>query len=478
MPARPPSPFDPLHAAVQQWNAGVLAAQALWTRGLGPEAVAAAARQRWATLTRHARTHSPFYRRRWRHLPAGEVAPADVPVVTKAELMASFDDWCTDRAIAWRDVAAFLAARAHIGERFLGRYLVWTSSGTRGQPGVFVQDDAALAAYDALVSVQLGGAAFAGCDWSTAAAQGGRAALVAADGGHFASIASWRRVAHGKPWLAMKSFAVTLPIGEIVAGLNAYQPAFVAGYPTVLALLAAEQQAGRLAIRPAGLWAGGEVLSPATRAAIERAFGCPLVNEYGASECLTIGYGCSAGWLHVNADWVLLEPVDAEYRPTPPGELSHTVLVTNLANAVQPVIRYDLGDRVRVAPTRCACGDPLPAVQVEGRSDDVLALTAHDGSLVQLPPLALATVVETEARLTWFQIVQRGRDRLALRLAPGDRARAGARAVSALRAYLARQGLPGVRVTLAREGPEVNPRDGKLRQVVGWSDVDPAGPDD
>ena len=473
MPTRPPSSLDPLHASVQQWNAGTLAAQTLWTRGLGPDAVAAAARQRWATLVRHARTHSPFYRRRWRHLPARELAPADVPVVTKDELMASFDDWCTDRAIAWRDVAAFLAARAHIGERFRGKYLVWTSSGTTGRPGVFVQDDAALAAYDALVSVQFAGAALATCDWTAAVAAGGRAALVAADCDHFASIASWRRIARGKPWLAMASFAVTSPLAEIVAGLNAYQPAFLAGYPTVLALLAAERRAGRLAVRPAALWAGGEVLTPMTRAAIEQAFGCPLVNEYGASECLTIGYGCREGWLHVNADWVLMEPVDADLRPTAPGALSHTVLVTNLANAVQPVIRYDLRDRVRVAPGRCACGDPLPALKVEGRRDDVLTLTARDGAQVRLVPLALVTVVETQARVHRFQIVQRGERSVQLRLAADERAHAGAPAVAALRDYLAQQGLSNVRVTLAPEGPRADAPDGKLQQVVGLADPAP-----
>ena len=67
--------------------------------------------------------------------------------------MAAFDDWCTDRAVTWREVERFLAARAHIGERFLDRYVVWTSSGTTGTPGVFVQDATALAAYDAMVAM-------------------------------------------------------------------------------------------------------------------------------------------------------------------------------------------------------------------------------------------------------------------------------------------------------------------------------------
>ena len=468
IPSRPSDALtDPLRAAFDQWTVGALATNILWTRCLGRAAIAAAQRQRFADLTRHARMHSPYYRRAWRHLPAGPLALAALPVATKDALMAAFDDWCTDRAIAWRDVETFIGARAHIGQRFRERYLVWTSSGTTGKSGVFVQDAAALAAYDAMVSVQVMGSAYANCDWGAVAAQGGRAALVTADCDHFASIASWRRVAHGKPWLDMKSFAVTLPLPELVAALNEYRPAFVASYPTVLALLAEEQAAGRLLLRPAGVWSGGEVLSPAAAAAIEDAFGCSLLNEYGASECLTLGYGCREGSLHVNADWVILEPVDRDFQPTPPGELSHTVLLTNLANFVQPIIRYDLGDRVR-ARIACPCGNPLPAIQVEGRCDDVVAFAARDGAIVRLPPLALTTVVEDVARVYRFQIIQSAPDALALRLPAGDRERAGAPALRALRDYLDRQGLAHVAVHLDDAEPRPDPRDGKLRQVVAW----------
>jgi phenylacetate-coenzyme A ligase PaaK-like adenylate-forming protein len=459
-------PTDPLQMAAAQWSVATLAAQTLLTRGMGAAAIAAAQRQRYATLVAHARMHSPFYRKRWRHLPTGVPALADLPVVTKQELMAAFDDWCTDRAIGARDVGRFLGTRAHIGERYRERYLVWTSSGTTGTPGVFVQDEAALAAYDALVSVQLTGSMFAACDWSAAAAQGGRAALVTADCDHFASIASWRRVAHGKPWLDMKSFAVTLPLPDIVAGLDAYRPAFIASYPTVLALLADEQNAGRLRLRPAALWAGGEALSRATHDAIEHAFGCPLINEYGASECLTIGYGCREGSLHVNSDWAILEPVDREHRPTPPGALSHTVLLTNLANSVQPIVRYDLGDRVRAATARCGCGSALPAIQVEGRCDDVVALTAGDGTIVRLVPLALTTVVEEATGVHRFQIVQRAVDCLVLRFGVAYRARAATPALRAMREYLDRQGLRNVAVLLDEREPQADARDGKLRGVI------------
>ncbi len=458
----------PLRSAVDQWTVGALASNILWTRFLGPGAIAAAQRQRFTELARYARAHSPYYRNAWSHVPDASFRLVDLPVVTKSGLMDAFDDWSTDRGVTLRGVERFTQSRAHIGEPFHERYIVWTSSGTTGKSGVFVQDAAALAAYDALVSVQLMGAVFAGCDWRAAAAQGARAALVTADCDHFASIASWRRVARGKPWLDMKSFAVTLPLRDIVAGLNAFRPAFVASYPTVLALLADEQRAGRLRLQPIGMWSGGEVLSRAAQDAIEEAFGCPLLNEYGASECLTIGFGCREGALHVNADWVILEPVDHDYRPTPPGELSHTALLTNLANAVQPVIRYDLGDRVRARGERCPCGSPLPAIHVEGRCDDVVTFLTREGASVRLPPLALATVVEVAARVYRFQIIQRGRDAISLRLSVGDRERSGQVALRALRRYLDHAGLVHIGLSLDAQEPLPDVRDGKLRQVIAW----------
>jgi len=298
---------------------------------------------------------------------------------------------------------------------------------------------------------------------------GGKAALVTARDDHYASIVSWERLTRGSPWLSCESYSVLDPLADLVAQLNRYRPAFVASYPTMLALLAEERSANRLKIAPALLWSGGECMTVAMRSAIERAFGCPVVNEYGASEALAIAYGCEEGWLHVNADWVVLEPVDAEYRPTPPGETSHTALLTNLANHVQPIVRYDLGDSVTAKPEPCACGNPLPAIQVEGRRDDIVSLAAPDGRIVRILPLALSTVVEEAAGLHRFQIAQTAADRLALRLDPHevhDRSAAWAAASRGLKEYLERQGLPNVVVTLERDLPaRRDPRSGKLRQV-------------
>lgn len=462
-------PWASLRATVDSWNWVSRTSDAWWTRRGGKAAVDAACHARFAALVAFARAHSAFYRDAYRAVPRRLPSVRSLPVVTKRELMARFDDWVTDREVTRAGVEAFLADRAHVGERYLGRYLVWKSSGSTGIPGVFVQDDDALATYDALMAAQLDAAGLAvRFGWGLLAG-GGRAALVAATGDHFASIASWQRLSRRIPWHGARSFSIMEPLPRLVAGLNRYRPAFLAGYPTVLSLLADEQRAGRLRIEPAGLWSGGECLAPSTQRAIEQAFGCPVQNEYGASECMSIAFGCREGWLHVNADWVVLEAVDRDYHPTPPGKPSHTVLLTNLANRIQPLIRYDLGDSVIVKAEPCACGNPLPAIRVEGRRDDVVSLRAPDGGTVRLPPLALATLVEEAARIHRFQIVQTAPERLTLRLdlRNRDRRRAVWKAVApALRGYLAQQSLPNVRLALDGRSPVADRASGKLRQVV------------
>ena len=464
-----PHSCDATRASLDWWTAISRTSEVWWTRQAGSSAIRARAAERAAELIEFARTHSRFYREAWSSLPPRDLALDMLPVVTKGELMAGFDEWVTDRSVDRRSVEAFLADRAHIGEPYLGRFLVWKSSGSTGEPGIFVQDAAALSVYDALLGVQLQSAPVAGRYAWGLFAQGGRAALIAATGDHFASIASWRRVCRGSLWPNARAFSVIDPLPDIVTALNEYQPAFLASYPTTLAMLASEQREQRLRIAPACIWSGGECLAPSVAAAIERAFGGAVINEYGTSECISIAYSCRGGWLHVNSDWVVLEPVDRDHRPTKPGTSSHTVLLTNLANRIQPVIRYDLGDSIIASPDPCPCGSPLPAIRPEGRRDDVLALRAKDGHVVQLSPLALTTVVEHATAGHRFQLVQTASDRIAVRLGvddPGERDSEWNAAEKALHAYLAHQSLDNVEVCLDAQAPVPDPRSGKLREVI------------
>ena len=441
----------------------------IWLGRMAGSTVMAAARtSRLQSLVAFARSQSPLYRELYQRLPDDVADCSVLPVTTKAALMARFDDWLTDRNVTRPRIDAFLADRTRIGDRFDSRYVVWKSSGTSGREGIFVQDDDALNTYDALLAVQLATPDLAMDIIAGSMFKAGRAALIAATGDHFASIASWERVCRATPMMEARGFSVMEPLAALVAKLNEFRPAYLASYPTMLALLADEKRRGRLRIEPSLVWSGGEYLGAGMRADLEAAFGCRVMNEYGASECLSIAFGCPEGWLHVNADWAIVEPVDAAFQPIAPGQTSHTVLITNLANRVQPIIRYDLGDAVVVHPGRCACGSRLQAIRVEGRRDDVVVLDCGQRE-AHIAPMALTTIVEEATHEHRFQIVQSGSDRLLLRFADiGCEARETAfhAAVKALRPYLASQGVASTRIVLDALPPTPDRRSGKLRQVI------------
>jgi phenylacetate-CoA ligase len=449
-------------AAWQPWG--------LWSQ-LQQQAEAPLRERRMAALLQHAQTHSPYYRAHWGgHRPS--VADwQQLPPVNKHGLMARFDEWVTDPGLRLRDIQAFVADPQRIGQDFLGRYAVWTSSGTTGEPGVFVQDAQALAQYALLTATRRDARDPWSNLWQAAGWWQARSTLIAAADGHYAGITFWRRQCRLNPWLAAHSqvLSVTAPQAQRVADLQAFQPDFLVSYPSVLTELAQLQAQGELHIAPRLMWAGGERLAPSTRSYIESVFGAHVINDYGASECMTIGFECAQGRVHVNDDWVLLEPIDAQGRPVLPGQPSHSVLLTNLANHVQPIIRYDLGDSITVHTEPCPCGNARMSVQVQGRCDDSLRLRDPRGRWVHLSPMALSTALEEGSDLHCFQMRQTAADAIELRLDLSHEAeprRKQRLALSVLRQFLSEQGLPQVHLHFDPALPAVEPHSGKLRQVI------------
>ena len=417
------------------------------TRAVGhatPQTLARMQRQRLAQLLTSARIGSRLYKARLAHLPEGASDLAGIEPIGREQLMAHFDDWVCDPALSLPDLQAWMADPANIGETYLGRYLVWESSGTSGSPGIFVQDAQTMAVYDALEALRRPPDTNPWRMWDPLYLTE-RVAFVGATDGHFASFVTLQRMPQLQPWLApsMKSFSILQPLEQLTASLQAFAPTVLATYPTAAILLAEEVLAGRLKLKLRELWTGGETLSQVAREHIEQVLGCKVRNSYGASEFLAMGWECAHGHMHLNTDWLLLEPVDEQLQPVPPGEASHSLLLTNLANTVQPLIRYEIGDQITLHQTPCPCGSPLPWVEVLGRRDDILRMRgANAGSTVALLPLALSTVLEDEAGVFDFQIRQRDDRTLVLRLPnQGEEGKqAMSRARTVLKAYAVQQG--------------------------------------
>ncbi|MBL8344230.1 MAG: AMP-binding protein [Rubrivivax sp.] len=413
---------------------------------------------------------------RYRPLLEGRAATGwrltDLPVTGKRELMRNFEASVTDPAITLGSLHEFMREPGKVGQPYLGRHWVWESSGSTGEPGLYVHDAAAMAVYDALESSRRDSPR-PWVRWFDPLFLSERIAFVGATGGHFASHVSVQRLRQAYPWATQRwqSLSILQPLPALVDALHALQPTILATYPTAAALLAEEARAGRLALRLQEVWTGGETLGKGVRAFIEQAFGCALRNSYGASEFLPIAWECSAGRLHVNADWVMLEAVDARHRPVPPGTLSHTTLLTNLANHVQPILRFDIGDRIVLggaADARCPCGSALPVIEVQGRRDDTLFVPGRAGRPVPLLPLALTTVLEDEAGAYDFQLQQTAPDALRLCLGPGaargERARERCR--RALADFAAMQGASALRISTAALPQLPLGRTGKLQRIV------------
>jgi len=390
--------------------------------------------ERLGQLLATARRGSPLYRERLAKLPDDASALVRVAPVSRDELMGRFSEWVTDPDLVLSELQAFTADPLRLGEPYLGRYLVWESSGTSGLPGIFVQDARAMAVYDALETVRR-------CPdqrsrrWLDPFYLSERMAFVGATGGHFASFVSLERLRQLQPWLApsMRSFSILQPVDALVNALNAFAPTVLASYPTAALLLAEEAERGRLNVGLREVWTGGETLSPAVRQRIETALSCRVRNSYGASEFLAMGWECEVGHLHLNNDWLVLEPVDEHNRPVPPGQPSCGVLLTNLANNVQPLIRYAMGDQLTLHVERCECGSPFPVIEVQGRRDDTVHMQGPRGE-VALLPLALSTVLEEQAGVFDFQIRQRDASTLVLRLPMAGQA--GREALKTCRAAL------------------------------------------
>lgn len=434
----------------------------------GPAAIAQRRRSRFEEMVTFARTHSPYYRELYRHLPAAIDDPALLPVTDKKQLMARFDEWVTDPEVTLENVRALAEDADRIGERFLGKYTVATTSGTTGARGMFVLDNRTMAVTNAIAFRMITSWLGIG-DVLRIVKRGGRMAMIMAGGGHFASAvaaARMRKSLRGKKRVGV--FPAQTPLPMLADQLNRFQPAVMAPYASMAALLATEQEEGRLAIRPVLLALSAEGLPLDEYDRIAKAFDAKVGNSYASTECTFLSYGCGEGWLHVNADWVVVEPVDADYQPVPAGEQSHTVLISNLANRVQPILRYDLGDSVLQRPNRCPCGNPLPAIRVQGRAADVLTFEGANGEHVSIPPLAFAAVTERVDDIELSQIVQTGPAslRVRLRLASGsDSDRIWRSLLDALTRLLAEHELSHVQIERASEPPEQS-TGGKFRQVI------------
>jgi phenylacetate-coenzyme A ligase PaaK-like adenylate-forming protein len=313
--------------------------------------------------------------------------------MTKQQMMANFDELLTSRRVTRARAEQHLAACAREPGLLDGQYVCLASGGSSGVRGVFVQTAEEYAAMAASVLRPAMAAVFA----AGGPPPGGLPVTMVAAASPVHSSGLAAAAARGYP-VNMTSIPATLPAGEIVGRLNQAQPRALLVHASTLVLLAGEQRAGRLRICPRAITAVSEPLTGDDRIAIGDAFGVPPVSGFTSTEGLA-GYSQPGGAvIRFGTDMCIVELVDEDNRPGAAGTPSAKVLLTNLHNHTQPLIRYELTDRfIR----RLAHGDPYLHATVEGRADE-----AFRYGTVTVDALMIRTVMVKAANIAEYQVRQ------------------------------------------------------------------------
>ncbi len=358
-------------------------------------------RQRLCDLVRVAVERSSWHRAR-----LGEVNPGkldedtlrELPVMTKEDLMGSFDEIVTDSTVRLADVNSHIASLD--GDAyFKGELHAVASGGSSGVRGVFVWG------WDAWATVQLTALRRTLLDRLSdpeLASRAPVAMVVAAENAtHFTSALS-ETFATGA--VEMHRYRIGAPLERIVEGLNEVAGDSLATYPSMLGRLVSEARAGRLTIEPRRILTMAEPLLPETREAAEDTWRAPVANMWGTSEGGVTAIGCFKGpGMHLTDDLLIVEPVDELGEPVPAGVRSNQVYLTNLFNPLMPLIRYEISDEITLEDGPCACGSRHRRIQdIQGRNDD----TFHYHSGVAVHPHLFRSILGKHSSISEYQVSQ------------------------------------------------------------------------
>ncbi|NMA94263.1 MAG: phenylacetate--CoA ligase family protein [Clostridiales bacterium] len=255
-------------------------------------------------------------------------------------------------------------------------------------------------------------------------------------------------------------------IRNYVAKIDAYKPEYIYGYASALDAFAKLMRIEKLNFKCTlkAAVSTAETLYPHQRENIEKAFGCRVVNEYGARDAGILAYECSAGELHISSDNAIIEVIDFPSGKEVPCGKSGDVVVTDLNNHIMPRLRYRLGDEVILTERRCDCGVNLPLMEsIVGRNDEML----HTPGGLLVHGYLVAKIAQSHPVIKRFQIIQKEVERATLRIEPAE-----GRNSADIDLFVEEVGahLPGVAIDVKfGERIEASPS-GKFRYCIGMGD--------
>lgn len=392
------------------------------------------------SLRAFAYANSPFYQEF--HRGYQKASLAELPVLTKRLLMDHFDRVVTDPKIKLEEVRSYLSDGAQ--GRFLGRYELAATSGSTGNPGIFLFNEREW------VTVM---ASFARArEWA-----GLRLNLTKRSKMAVVSSINDKNISARVGKTANSWFVPTLrldatrPLAYLVEELNRWKPEVVVAYASMAYFLALEQLAGNLHIHPNQIFTSSEVTTPAMREVTEKAWGKVVFDEFAATETATIAAECvHHHGLHLFEDLLIIENVDEANRPVGPGVFGDKLLVTNLFSRTQPLIRYEISDRVKFSQAEPECDLSYHTVEeLEGRREDMLVMASRDHNKVQVHPNVFSDILNTIPNKGW-QVNQQKDGSLRVLVVEGEQGLLGEAVRDQLTKALAAQGVANPQVKVEK----------------------------
>lgn len=343
---------------------------------------------------------SAFYRRH--HAGFFDAPMAQLPPVTKADLMENFDDAVTARGVRLAQLEDHLRTLTlgggDPGIPWKGRWWAAATAGTTGQRGTFLWNRSEWATVLASYARAY--------DWAGIPTSLSRPLTVALVSSlvptHQSAVVGASLRSALVPTLRLD---VTTPMRETVAALNGFQPRVLVGYASGLLPLAAEQLAGRLRISPQGVMSASEVLTPQSAANLEAAWGAAPVDVYAATETAGIASPCEYRNMHIYEDLLIIEPVDQAGTAVVPGTTGARILVSVLFSRTLPLIRYEMSDSISLGGRGCPCGRSFTLLEnIEGRIEDILHMQGRQDT-VNIHPDVFHHVLDQAASSGW-QVIQ------------------------------------------------------------------------
>jgi putative adenylate-forming enzyme len=375
-----------------------------------PHVIEKARSTRFRRILKHALTNSRFYREYYGDhginlKNAHEVPIERLPTVNKNIMMENFDDFVCDPKLKRADLEEFVGAPENRGRSYLGRYHVVHTSGSSGTIGLFIYDPGD---WDVLMAMVLARVTRTRINFRRKI----RMAYIGATDGNYAGIS----LAGHAPRILYRFLPLHInsPIEEIVTRIQEFQPDSISGYSSGVHILAREQIAGRLKISPKKIVCSADHLTPKIREAIRKAFDVEPIAFYAASESIAMAAECATHrGFHLFDDWHVFQLVDEQRHPVPAGKPGRMIL-TNLYNYTQPLIRYEMNDVLVLNERPCGCSWPSPTLQsIGGRSEDFLWFDRPDGTQDFIHPLVMVEFMVLGLRK--IQVEQPERNRLILR---------------------------------------------------------------